>query len=189
MNNNPPKQHTDRHCTNEGVKQGDPLSPFIFNAIMNPLLEQLDSMKGFKIDEANKISALAIADDLILLATTRVEARQLLNRTEAYLQELGMNLAASKSAAFEITRKQKTWFVADQDIRLKNGERIEASTAEDQLKYLWSHISPWAGLDYKGIVNALETALNRFKGVPLKPHQNLTSSLPTSVPTSFTRRC
>jgi hypothetical protein len=71
---------------------------------MNPLLDQLKSMKGFKIDEAN-ISALAFAYDLILLATTKDEARQLLNHTEAYLQDLGMNLAASKSAAFEIIRK------------------------------------------------------------------------------------
>jgi hypothetical protein len=63
--------------------------------------------------------------------------------------------------------------VADPEIRLKNGERIAASTAEDQLKYLGSQITPWAGLDHKVIVNALEIALNRFKGVPLKPHQKL----------------
>jgi hypothetical protein len=29
-----------------GVKEGDTLSPFIFNAIMDPLLEQLEQMKG-----------------------------------------------------------------------------------------------------------------------------------------------
>jgi hypothetical protein len=60
-----------------GVKQGDPLSPFIFNAIMDPLLEELEQMKGYEIDEANSLSALAFADDLILLATVKDKAQSL----------------------------------------------------------------------------------------------------------------
>jgi hypothetical protein len=31
-----------------GVKQGDPLSPYIFNAIMDPLLDQLEDLRGMQ---------------------------------------------------------------------------------------------------------------------------------------------
>jgi hypothetical protein len=65
-----------------GVQQGDPLSPYIFNAIMNPLIEQLEDMKGVDMDETNSLLALAFADDLILLATTKDKAKQLLHHTE-----------------------------------------------------------------------------------------------------------
>jgi hypothetical protein len=51
-----------------GVKQGDPLSPYIFNAIVNLLLTQLEQMGGFPIDTVNSIACLAFADDLLLLA-------------------------------------------------------------------------------------------------------------------------
>jgi len=32
-----------------GVKQGDPLSTYAFNAIMTPLLEQLEALKGTRL--------------------------------------------------------------------------------------------------------------------------------------------
>jgi hypothetical protein len=34
-----------------GVKQGDPLSPFIFNAVMERLLLQLEKAKGYQLNE------------------------------------------------------------------------------------------------------------------------------------------
>jgi hypothetical protein len=37
-------------CIHRGVKQGDPLLPFIFNAVMDPLLEQIEALKGYEID-------------------------------------------------------------------------------------------------------------------------------------------
>jgi hypothetical protein len=73
-----------------GVKQGDPLSPFIFNTLVNPLLEQLEAKQGFKLNENHSISCLAFAEDLILLAVNDIKARQLLRLTESYFGQLGM---------------------------------------------------------------------------------------------------
>ena len=84
------------------VKQGDPLSPFIFTAILDPLLEQLEEMMRYVINESHSLSALAFADDLILLATTKDKAQCLLHHTESYLTNLGMLIAAEKCASFEI---------------------------------------------------------------------------------------
>jgi len=80
-----------------GVKQGDPLSPYIFNAIINPLLEQLERLKGLSIDDSHNISSLAFTDDLILLADNHTTAQKLLAHTELYLKKLSMSIAAPPS--------------------------------------------------------------------------------------------
>jgi hypothetical protein len=105
-----------------GVNQGDPLLPFIFNAIMDPLLEQLEQMKGYVIDESHSLSALAFANDLTLLATAKDQAQNLLHHTESYLKSLGMGIAADKCASFEISTKD-SWYIANPDLRLANGEK------------------------------------------------------------------
>jgi hypothetical protein len=156
-----------------GVKQGDPLSPFIFNAILDPLLEQLEEMKGYVIDESHSLSALAFADDLILLATTKDKAQSLLHHTESYLKNLGMRIAAEKCASFEIRTTKDSWFIANPDLCLSNGEIIPNSAADSSLSYLGGHISPWSGLHYKDLVAQLETTLERCRSAHLKPHQKL----------------
>jgi hypothetical protein len=45
-----------------GVKQGDPLSPFIFNAVLEPLLLQLENLPGYKVGKLASVSSLAFAD-------------------------------------------------------------------------------------------------------------------------------
>jgi len=89
------------------VKQGDPLSPIIFNAIMDPLLEQLQHMKGYVIDDSHSLSALAFADDLILLATTKDTAQRLFRHTVSFLNDFGCasqlrNAHPSKSCILRI---------------------------------------------------------------------------------------
>jgi hypothetical protein len=156
-----------------GVKQGDPLSPYIFNAILNPLIEQLEDMKGVTIDNTNSLSALAFADDLILLATTKDKAKQLLHHTENYLHGLGMKLAADKCASFEIVPIHKSWYLEDPHIQLQSGEKITASKSTDHLRYLGGNVSPWFGLQYADIVENLRTTLERCRCALLKPHQKL----------------
>jgi len=161
-----------------GVKQGDPLSPFVFNAIMDPLLDQLEQMKGFVINESHSLSALAFADDLILLSDTKDKAQRLLNHTESYLNALGMRIAAEKCASFEIRPTKDSWYIINPDLSLTNGDKIPNSAADSSLSYLGGHISPWSGLHYKDLVDQLATTLERCRSARLKPHQKL--SLTTS---------
>jgi hypothetical protein len=77
-----------------GVKQGDPLSPLIFNAVLEPLIIKLESQKGLGINDECNVSSLAFADDMILVAQDVPKARRLLEITKGYLQNLGMRIAA-----------------------------------------------------------------------------------------------
>ena len=55
----------------QGVRQGDPLSPILFNAVMDWVLSGLDNGIGIQIQgNPHKLSHLAYADDLVLFATT-----------------------------------------------------------------------------------------------------------------------
>jgi hypothetical protein len=96
------KGQTTEVTLNRGVKQGDPLSPYIFIAIMNPLLEKLEQLRGYSIEGAHAITTLAFADDLILVADDHHTAQDLLAFTERYFEQLGMTIAAQKCASFQI---------------------------------------------------------------------------------------
>ena len=53
-----------------GVKQGDPMSPPLFNLALDPLIETLERYSlGYKMDD-RQIRTLAFADDLVLVSCT-----------------------------------------------------------------------------------------------------------------------
>jgi hypothetical protein len=156
-----------------GVKQGDPLSPFIFNAIMDPLLMQLEEMKGNEICENKYISTLAFADDLILLANTNEKSQSLLSYTEDYLSSLGMRIAAIKSTSFQIKPTKESWYIIETHLQLNSGETIPASEANNTLCYLGGNISPWYGIRHNDVKDQLQSTLERCRSVYLKPHQKL----------------
>jgi hypothetical protein len=150
-----------------GVKQGDPLSPFIFNAIVDPLLEQLKLLKGYRTDDRYSISSLAFADDLLLLAATREDVQQQLLHTERYLHSLGVKVAAAKCASFEIRTTRHSWFIADPDLQLGGGAHITSSTADSTHTYLGAYTSPWNGLQHKDLGITLKGTLQRLRSASL----------------------
>lgn len=53
-----------------GVKQGDPMSPLLFNIAVDPLTRKLESMgEGYRFG-GEKVTTLAFADDLVLMSSS-----------------------------------------------------------------------------------------------------------------------
>jgi hypothetical protein len=154
-----------------GVKQGDPLSPLIFNTLLEPLINTLEEEEGFAINSECQVSVLAFADDMILLAPGVPEAKRLLEITERYLGDLGMMISAPKCAAFQIIPTRDTWYIADPSLTTSTGDQIPHANADTCIRYLGGKISPWKGLTVEGLEADFEATLQRVERLALKPHQ------------------
>lgn len=83
-----------------GVKQGDPLSPLLFNVAMDPLLEAISAQNnGFKWDESGlQLEALCYADDNGLLTEDPKDMQNNLDAVNEFCEATGMRLNVKKSA-------------------------------------------------------------------------------------------
>ena len=79
--------------TNIGVPQGGVLSPFLFNLVINPLLEEY---------ELKQIDALAFADDVVFLARSKEELEEAFTLTRTWCQKTGISLNKDKSAVMNL---------------------------------------------------------------------------------------
>jgi len=89
-----------------GVKQGDPLSPILFNLIINRLLRAFSNEIGKKVGNA-MTNAAAFADDVVLFAETRRGLQLLLDKTVSYLATVGLTLNADKCFTIGIKGQPK----------------------------------------------------------------------------------
>lgn len=152
-----------------GVRQGDPLSPLLFNLVINEVLDGLLPIIGVETGGV-KINALAFADDLVLMASTADGLQRLLNATTEILRAFGLELMAAKCSALSLvpSGRDKKMKVATESLFVVDGARIPQLQVLDRWKYL--------GIVYdsRGLVASsvdFQDMLNRVKSAPLKPQQ------------------
>jgi hypothetical protein len=95
------------HIT-RGVKQGDPLSPILFNIALDPIFSLIELQgNGFVYKGETKIGSMAYADDSALLNGEPKDLQYNLNLFAKFSEDTGLAINAKKSAAFTITPRDK----------------------------------------------------------------------------------
>jgi len=126
-----------------GVRQGDPLSPVIFNAVTHKMLRELSADVGVRLGETT-INATAYADDLLLFATTPMELQESIDKVTRFLASCGMKVNTAKSLVVGIRaapRLKKTAVDASIDFRC-DGQRLPTLRRTDRWRYLGVQFTP-----------------------------------------------
>jgi len=154
-----------------GVRQGDPLSPLLFNLVMNEILTEVPDYVGYGMLGHN-INALAFADDLTLIAATREGAQQSLDRVMVALSRFGLELAPAKCTAFSVVPagKTKKIKVLTEPQFSVGGRLVPQLSILQTFRYLGVCFGE-AGPVVQGV--ELLPLLERVTRAPLKPQQRM----------------
>lgn len=92
-------QRTDgvRILVQRGIKQADPLSPFLFNSVLDPLVHDLNSNSLRLTIGREVVATLAYADNAILVTSSIEELRHNLAVAEKYFKTVGLALNRKKT--------------------------------------------------------------------------------------------
>lgn len=156
-----------------GVKQGDPLSPYLFNMVIDELIEKLQNKNvGLPLND-QKISCMCYADDLILLGSTIKETQDALKIATDFFNARGLIINHKKSIATSvgIVPGKKILYTITKNIFCAQGSCIPQSSVDNFWRYLGSYISS-SGIA-KPNISLIKTQLARVECAPLKPPQKL----------------
>ena len=89
-----PEENTRAIEINSGVKQGCPLSPLLFNIIMDELIERVESNRcGVRVNNL-ELSIMSFADDTLLISDSYSGMKIILDECERFFEEKGLKINA-----------------------------------------------------------------------------------------------
>lgn len=154
-----------------GVRQGDPLSPIVFNLTMNEVLAAMPDHVGYQLGDRT-VGALAFADDLVIIGSTLRGTQLSLDRTVIALRQFGLRLAPQKCAAFSLvpSGKDKKMKVLTEEQFIVNGHGIPQRGVLQAVRYLGVQIGAGGPVPLRSQISCM---LDRIRRAPLKPQQRL----------------
>lgn len=156
-----------------GVKQGDPMSPLLFNLAMDPLINALELMgQGYTIN-GNRLATLAFADDLVLVSESWDGMEKNLAILESFCSLSGLVVQAKKCYGFLLTPTHDSYTVNNCRPWNIMGNELNMIAPGDSEHYLGTKIDPWVGIVKADMIHQLQEWIGRIDQAPLKPSQKL----------------
>ena len=127
-----------------GVKQGDPMSPVIFNSIIDELLDSLPHELGYPINSTDSVNSLGFADDLNLIANTVTTMKRLISTTESLFSHRSMKINCQKCFNLSLTPsiKDRIMTTSLHSSFSINNFAIRTCSYSNCLKYLGIYFDP-----------------------------------------------
>lgn len=163
-----------------GVKQGCPLSPIIFNMVLDGLLDSLNKEDGYSL-HGKKINALAFADDLVLVGFSYESLQRLLRQTEDYLNQAGfkINVMKCKSIVVQPVKKGKTRKLVSKPLYI-NDEQVTMLSPRDKISYLGCNFSYTGKVEFS--LDKVKMWCNKIIKARLKTEQKIELTRKNLIP-------
>ncbi|CAG4985924.1 unnamed protein product [Parnassius apollo] len=153
------------------LRQGDPLLPILFNMAMDVILAALPKEVGYRL-EMERVSALAYADDLILLAGSNVGMQESIDRVFEVASSMGLLVNNNKSSVLSMVpdgKRRKHHYLTGKNFRIGRKWLSQTSCVER-----WRYL----GIDFQAsgyvmLEHDIKVALTNISKEPLKPQQRL----------------
>ena len=115
---------TKTFTSNVGVRQGDNLSPTLFNIFINDLPQMLYEDHCYPLTLGNtSINCLLYADDLLILSENKAGLQNSLNKLNEYCKKWGLEANIQKTKVIIFNSKTKLtnkFYLGDEEISLVN---------------------------------------------------------------------
>jgi len=152
-----------------GVRQGDPLSPLLFNLVVDRALEILSEDVGYRMG-ARLTSALGYVDDIVLLASTKNGLQENLTRLDNAFKVNGLSINTKKMGVLSMVasgRDKKVKINTTPNFTLGGARILQRSPVD-----VWTYL----GCMYQGAKECandppLAQAIEQLTRAPLKPQQ------------------
>ena len=159
-----------------GVKQGCPLSPLLFNIVMNELIEEIQAANlGMRV-AGELVGVMAFADDLVLLAEDEYTMKKILHICERFFDDRCLTLNVKKCLSLRVTptaknTNKKAMKVITEPHRQWKGNFMPSLTFDKLAKYLGINMNdrgeviiPWDIWD-EWLVRLTKAALKPFQKI------------------------
>ena len=89
---------------NQGIRQGDSLSPFLLNSVMNELIKDLKNFQDYSMGDENVI-IVCYADDAALVAENENGLQRLLHKFALSCEKFQLKISSKKTKTLTISRE------------------------------------------------------------------------------------